>query len=126
MTARALGVKWVGRGERGEFEISDLKLEMPPATASCESSDASATAPNPFVQRSSISRRLRGRGMKRLQCILVHKDEFFYVDQHVTEVSPCFDRVGILFLLLGKELQRRFHLVRLRRAPESGDVEIID
>src|SRR5438132_7936008 len=71
MTARALGVKWVGRGERGEFAICNLRfaIEEESAVADSESNDARATAPKPLAQRKSISRRLSGRGMKRLQCI---------------------------------------------------------
>src|SRR5436853_3751840 len=143
MTARALGGKWVVRGESGEV-IVEL------AEDDSESSEARATAPKPLAQRSSISRRDSGRGMKRLQCIvlflqwhgrlarglnmgggsitfflaLVQKDELLDVNQHVAKITPCFYRILVLFLLLIEELERRCQLVRLRRARESDDVEV--
>src|SRR5436305_13566646 len=56
----------------------------------------------------------------------VHENKFLYVDQNVTEIVPWLYRVGILFLLFPEELQSGGELVRLRRAREGGDVEIVN
>src|SRR4051794_4486667 len=119
MTARAFAVKWVGCGERGDVEMVCAEVDS-------ERSEARATAPKPLAQRRSISRRVRGRGMKRLQCIFffkggtgasrvareehgrgahatfsssIQENELLHVDQHVTEIVPWLYRIGVLLLL---------------------------
>src|SRR5579875_1908539 len=68
---------------------------------SSASSADRATAPNPLAQRSSMSRRVRGVGMKRPQCMnhcshlgdlpvddSVYEDKFLDVEQHMSEIRP--------------------------------------
>src|SRR6266566_2307887 len=115
MTDLALALKWLGRGERGEVEGED-------AEADSERSDARATAPKPLAQRSSISRRLRGGAMKRLQCMSVHKNKFLDVEENVAEVRPGFGRIRVIF----QKLQGGRQFIGLRRTGEGGDVEVGD
>src|SRR4051794_31699240 len=81
MTLRALAGKWVP---------AITEVEDPNARSFI--SAASATAPNPLAQRTSISRRVSGRGVKRPQCIRsvgsVDEDEFLDVEQDVGQVGP--------------------------------------
>src|SRR5437868_4569181 len=51
-----------------------------------------ASAPKPLAQRVSISRRVRGRGPNRPQCMTglrsVQENELLGVEEHVREVCP--------------------------------------
>src|SRR5678816_2033905 len=84
MTLRALAGKWVGT-------LDETDAAEPNARSFI--SAASATAPKPLAQRSSMSRRVRGRGVKRPQCMgfdarSVDEDKLLDVEQHVGQVRP--------------------------------------
>src|SRR5262245_21432542 len=98
------------------------------ALPSSASKAASATAPKPFADRESISRRV---GLPKVNAAppiaLVQVDELFRIEQGVRQVCPrpyIVDSRLVPSRLFGDELQTRGRFIGSRRASERSQVHL--